>query len=437
MVDLLGRLALPERFSISRSSLRLSLLAVCLLGLSGCALWRQNGDLREEAALADEIVAVDAVMADTGTATEEFAYTGTTRPHQEVALRARIDAQVTLLTVDVGDSVAAGDAIARLDADLFNMAVSEAEAELRAREAEVAQARASVSDARTALEAARVQLQQDQADAARLARLAAEGAISIQEAEQAQLAVDTTQQVLQSAQEQIRTRQAAVSAAEGRVRAQQAVVSEAQEQLSFAVVRSPLSGVVLNRTVEAGDYVETGDELLRVGDLNQIEVVIEVSDLNLSEVSLGQSVDVELDAFPGERLSGRITRIAPAADATSRLIPVEITVPNKTGKIGSGLLARVDIQAESRDRITIPSDALDLTEDAPNPTIFVVQSQNGSEATLQARTVTVGREENNQVEILSGLSPDEVFVVRASGPLSNGQTVRLSILSETDQESSS
>ncbi|MBE7380181.1 MAG: efflux RND transporter periplasmic adaptor subunit [Leptolyngbya sp. SIO1E4] len=406
-------------------------VAACLLGLPGCAIWQQDDRGPQDVALAEEIVAIDAMTATTAPLEDEPIYTGTTQPYQQVSLRARVDGQVTLLAVDVGDQVTGGDAIARLDGDLLTVEVNQAAAEFQARQAEVAQARASVSDAQTALETARVQLQQAQADADRLTRLAAEGAVSVQEAEQAQLAVETGQQVLRSAEEQIRTRQEAVNAAEGRVSAQQAIIDQAQERLSFAMVRSPLTGVVLNRSVETGDYVESGDELLQIGNLSLIKVTIEVSDRELSRVSLGQSVEIQLDAFPDQVLPGKITRIAPAADAASRLIPAEITIPNDTGQVGSGLLARVRLQSPGGDRVTIPSSALELTEDAANPTLFVVNSSEGQEATVQARAVTVGRQVKDHVEILSGVSPEEMFVVRSSGPLIDGQTVRLSILSET------
>jgi HlyD family secretion protein len=378
------------------------------------------------------MVAVNTAIAQVGTLETALAYTGTTQPFQLVALRSRVDGQVTMLTVDVGDAVGAGDALARLDADLLTVDVNQAEAELRARESEVAQAKAAVSDAQTALEAARVRLQQAQTDADRLSRLAADGAVSIQAAEQAQLTVDTGQQVLQSAAEQIRTRQEAVNAAEGRVNAQQAVVDQTVERLSYAVVRSPLAGVVIERFIETGDYAESGDELLHVGDLNRLKVMIEVSDRDLAQVSVGQPVDVQLDAFPNEPVAGRITRIAPAADPASRLIPVEVTIANERGRMGSGLLARVTFKAAGSDRVAIPKAAFDISGESATPTIFVLRDHTENEATVEARSLDIGRETNQQVEILSGLQPGEAFVTRSTGDLSDGQTVRLSILSETD-----
>ena len=79
-------------------------------------------------------MAIDATTAEAGTLAGEPTYTGTTEPVQQVALRSRVDGQVTALTVDIGDGVATGDIVARLDADLLTVEVNQAQAELRARE---------------------------------------------------------------------------------------------------------------------------------------------------------------------------------------------------------------------------------------------------------------------------------------------------------------
>ncbi|WP_204136993.1 efflux RND transporter periplasmic adaptor subunit [Halomicronema sp. CCY15110] len=422
------RLSTGYRLRLATSGV---MLAASFLGLAGCAGGEGGLGRSPQAAMAEEIVSVNTEVAQIGTFEAGLTFTGTTQPVQTVALRSRVAGQVTALTVDVGDAVGNGDILARQDADLLTVTVNQAQAELQARKSEVAQAQAAVSDAQTAYNSAQVRLQQAQTEADRLTQLATDGAVSIQTAEQAQLTVDTGQQVLQSTQEQIRTRQAAVGAAEGRVNAQQAVVDQTQERLSYAVVRSPLSGTVIERFIEVGDYAETGDELMQIGDLSRIKVVIEVSDRDLAQVSVGQPVSVQLDAFPAETIAGSITRIAPAADPTSRLIPVEVTIPNASGQIGSGLLARVTLAGAGSDRVAIPQTALDIATDEAT-TLFVLTAVNDQEATVQARPVEIGRENDSRVEIVSGLQAGEVVVVRSSGDLSDGQVVNLSVLSETE-----
>ncbi|MFQ4134795.1 efflux RND transporter periplasmic adaptor subunit [Nodosilinea sp. PGN35] len=372
-------------------------------------------------------IVVDVAVA---TAAEELGrtYTGTTRPARQVSLRSQAEGRLLSLTRDVGDVVQQGQVVGSLDSVLLQSAVGEARAELAARQFEVAQAEAELADIRTSIEDARVRLQQASNDAQRLATLAAQGAVSAQEAEQAQTTVVTSSQALASSQEQVRTRQQAVAAAQQRVEAQRSILQETQQRLSFANLTASLSGVVLERVAEPGDLVLPGEAVLTLGDLSQVLVVIEVADSNLSEFSVGQSVQLVIDAFPSETFEGQVTRISPVADSTSRLLPIEITVANPGGRISSGLLARVTSTGSRTDGVVIPENALGQDETEDNQ-IFVVTDTDGTPV-VEARTVQVGDRADGQVTILSGLTAGEQYVVRSSQPLESGQTVELSLTSE-------
>jgi multidrug efflux pump subunit AcrA (membrane-fusion protein) len=313
-------------------------------------------------------------------------------------------------------------------------------------------------------------------DAARRATLGTQGAISKQEAELAQTAAQTAEQALRSALEQISTEQKAVAAAQRRVEAQRAAVAQAGERRSYALVASPINGVVLEKVSEPGNLVQPGGEILKLGDFNQVKVVVSVSELELSKIRVGQSVQVTLDAFGNQSSTGQVSRISPAADPTARQIPVEITIPNSNGRIGSGLLARVNFESTTISRVVVPETALQeegeqgtrgarqqgskaareprnrgAEEQRSNPkskivrlsahaevqnpksaegTVFVVTST-GAQAKVQARRVQLGDRANGKVEIISGLKPGERFVARSSKPLKDGAPVRLSALSET------
>ena len=403
-----------------------AIAAVGLVGASGCG-WmpRSVAQPGPPQQADDQPVAVEVQAVGTGSVAAALTYTGTTRPAQTVTLRAQVEGQIVDLVVDVGDAVSSGQVLARVDPDLLAVGVNQTQAELSARQSEVAQAQVAVSDAQTAVEQARLQVAQARTDADRLRQLADAGAVSDQTAEQAQLVLDTAEQALKSAQDQVRTRQQAVQAAQGRVASQRAAVAQSQERLSFTTVRSPLAGVILARLVEAGDLAQPGADLLQIGDLSSIKIAVEVSELDLSRIQRGQPVAVTLDAFPDLPLTGRVTRIAPVADATARLIPVEVTIPNPTGRIGSGLLARVQFLGEDADTLVIPTAALNGDE----PQVFVLQPADDA-PTVTLRTVQVGDRSKDQVEILGGLNPGEQIVVRSDRPLNDGQTVRLSILSD-------
>ncbi|WP_347404901.1 efflux RND transporter periplasmic adaptor subunit [Nodosilinea sp. LEGE 06152] len=355
-------------------------------------------------------------------------YPGTTRPARQVSLRSQAEGRLLGLTADVGDRVQQGQVVGNLDNVLLQTAVGEAQAELAARQFEVTQAEAELADIRTSIEESRVRFQQASNDAQRLQTLASQGAVSTQEAEQAQTTLVAAEQALQSSQEQVRTRQQAVSAAQQRVEAQRSILRETQQRLSFANLTASLSGVVLERIAEPGDLVLPGEPILTLGDLSRVLVVIEVADSNLSEFSLGQSVELTIDAFPDETFTGQVTRISPVADSTSRLLPIEITVANPGGRIGSGLLARVTSVGSQSSAVVVPESALETAETSDSQ-IFVINEADGSLA-VEARTVQVGDRADGQVTILSGLTPGEQYVVRSNQPLESGQTVELSLTSE-------
>ncbi|WP_414517561.1 efflux RND transporter periplasmic adaptor subunit [Nostoc sp. PCC 9305] len=380
--------------------------------------------------------AVDAAIARTDTLQTQPEYTGNTTPFRIVSVRSQVEARLLALNLDVGDTVKQGQNVGRLDDAILSTELKQAEAELAALKSEVARATNQVSNARADVERARLEVVQAQADSERQQNLFKAGAIAEQTAQQARTQAKTAAQALRAAQEQVRTEQQAVAAAQGRVLAQQALVAQTKERRSYARLVSPIAGIVTEKVTEPGNLLQAGSEVLKIGDFNRVKVVVQVSELELAQIQVGQSVKVRLDAFPTETLIGRVTRISPAADATARLIPVEVVIPNTQGKIGSGLLARVNFQTQTQQRVVVPQTAIQKQAGAgkeqenPSGTLFVVKDT-GGKTIVATRAVTLGQKADGKVEILSGLQAGERYVVRSGQPLKDGAAVRLSILSET------
>ncbi len=428
------------RLLTSSSGLIVIILSVGILSTSCASLPKDSAEAQSErrgrGGKKGGATAVDVAIARKGSLQQEQSLTGTTTPFRTVSLRSQVEGRLLALNVDIGDTVNKGQIIGQIDDALLKTAINQAEAELASLKSEVARINAQISNARVEVERTRLQLQQQQADSQRQQKLAQQGAIAKQTAEQAATEAQTAAQVLRAAQESVRVEQQSLAAAQGRVVAQQAAVAEAVEKSSYARLISPISGVILARVTEPGNLLQPGNELLKIGDFNRVKVEVQVSELELAKIRVGQSVQVRLDAFPNQTYSGTVSRISPAADPTARLVPVEVIIPNQDG-IGSGLLARVDFTSQEQANIVIPESALQKdrkssSEENSQPNdrgkIFVLNSS--EKPTVSAREVKIGKNVDGKVEILSGLQAGEKFVARSGEPLKDGAAVRLSILSE-------
>jgi multidrug efflux pump subunit AcrA (membrane-fusion protein) len=430
----------------------IALSVIVISATAGCGtLPKEAADAQSQnGARQQGLPAVEVAIARTGQIRTQPEYTGTTLPLQEVSLRAQVEGRVLKLLVDVGDRVKQGQVIAQQDDTILRTALNQEQAELAALKAEVARARNQVSNAKARVEQARLEYQQAQSDSQRQQQLVQQGAVAAQAAEQARTNARSAAKVLQATEEEVRTEQQAVAAAQERVSAQQAAIAQAKEQLSYASIRSPIDGVVTQRVTEQGNFLQANGEVLRLGDFRRIKVNVEVSELALAKIRVGQTVKVRLDAFSNQTFTGKVSRISPAADRTARLVPIEVIIPNSNGRIGSGLLARVSFENNIASRVVVPETAVAQigarskergarekegdnsplpTPHSPLPTSATVFVINGEKVT--ARSVKLGERADGRVEILSGLQPGERFVAKSGRPLKNGETVRLSILSET------
>lgn len=489
--------------------IRIPLIGFVLANLASACTHMPAGEAQTKLKERNTIASVDVQVAKVSSDNTTVEHTGTTAPVQEVVLRSQIQGQLLSLLVDVGDRVRKGQTLGRQDDDLLKASVNEARAQRAAQISEVASAESKVGEVKTrvaqaqlqlsqakgnviqlqqsleaSIEAARLEAQQKKIDAQRLTQLAKAGATTVQLAEQARtqaqqahqnlvnLKASTTQQItqaktavktgdqlLQAAVAQVAIEKRGVDAAHGRVLVQQAVLNQAKKEQSYALLSSPINGQVMARLAEAGNLLQPGNDMLRLGDFSQIKVVVQVSERMLPRLRIGQSAKVRLDAFPSQTFRGKIARIPPAANPTSRLLPIEVIMANNQRRIGSGLLARVSFTQSGQQRIQVPESTLQtqkrpdnrpkqkdrppktdpqLSSNRSNPrslsfqaetkaTIFVLPPK-GKQVKL--RSVILGYRRNGQVEIIKGLVPGERFVARSSQPLKDGAMVNFSAISD-------
>lgn len=373
---------------------------------------------------------VNVEIARLGSLTSKRQYTGTTQPQQEVAWRSQTEGTLLELAVEVGDQVSKGQQIGQIDDRLLATDVAGREAELAALKSELAQAKIQVRNAQIRQEEVEIQLEQAKNDAARYQELAKTGLIAQQQAESFQTAARVAQKAVLTAQEAVKTEEKAVSIVQGRITTQQSAIAESQERQTYTQIVAPISGVVTAKAVEPGSLIRSGEEVVTIGDFSQIKIVVPLSELDLGVVTVGQNVDVKLDAFGDRQYTGKISRIAPTTNnSSSRQIPIEVTVDNPDAQIKGGLLARVDFASGAKSHVVVPESAL-IEEDGTNYIFTVAQKTANNQGSVTKRKVITGDSSNGKVEITAGISPGERYVIRSSQPLQDSEQVGLSIISQ-------
>lgn len=185
----------------------------------------------------------------------------------------------------------------------------------------------------------------------------------------------------------------------------------AELNLNKSVVTSPLSGVLKERKVEKGEYVNKGQLLGEVLDIERVKVLIQIPERDIGRMSLNEKVQVALDTMPGQFFEGLVTSIGVEADTKNRSFPVEVELANQNGHFRPGMLARVKIVVgRYENQVLIPRAA--VLEQEHGRAVFL---EKGGEA--EKREIQLGVGQNGDVQVIQGLAPGDRLVVKGQHKL--------------------
>jgi RND family efflux transporter MFP subunit len=201
--------------------------------------------------------------------------------------------------------------------------------------------------------------------------------------------------------------------------AARAQVQQLRTRVGYSTINAPATGVITEKLVETGDVVGNQARLFTIADISQLVVRAGVSELDVVQLQQGDVVGITLDALPNRQLSGRIRRIFPVGDPTTRLVPVEVVLDAQSARLARpGFLARITFDlATSNNVLLIPASAVLGGEGAE--AVFVVENN-----TAVRRTVSTGLTSEGRIEVLAGLSEGDNIVVLGHNTLRDGMTVR-------------
>lgn len=304
-------------------------------------------------------------------------FSGSLDPEWQAQVAAKVDGRLEKVYVHEGDRVGKGQVLAIL--------------EQMDTDANLLSAKGSFLDAQTSLRKA-------ETDLARYEKLYATGAVSQQVVDDYRFARDNAAAKLEAARGSL-----------------QGMESKA----AGTVVTAPADGIVAKRFYQEGYYAKAGTPLFAIADISMLKTTIHIPEGQVTGVKVGNEADIALPAYPGKKLVGKITRIAPVADLPAHTFAAEVSVDNSEGLL-AGVYANVSLIGEPREQVlTIPMHAIVMRDD--QQTVFVADAQ----GVVQRRVLSLGYSDDKVAEVLSGLDEKDTIVVEGHNKLREGSRINL------------
>jgi membrane fusion protein (multidrug efflux system) len=271
-------------------------------------------------------------------------------------IAAKVSGYVTDVSVREDQPVRQGQLLATIDPRDYETALAVAQADRAAAQAAIADDRAQLALQQAKIAAAQATLQGDQARLAlaqvnqhRYASLSASGASTVQNTDQANTDLATSRAMLAAnqadllgANRQVDVLNAALEQATASLAQADAHADQAALNLSHTQIRAPFDGIVGNKTVAVGDYLETGTQIMAVVPLSQVYVIANYKETQITDLLPGQHVSLVVDAFPGLKVTGVVDSIAPASGQEFALLPPDNATGNFT-KIVQRVPVKIDL----------------------------------------------------------------------------------------------
>ena len=346
----------------------------------------------------EEGISIQTTLVDQKTIIQTVSASGKIQPEVEVKISPDVSGEIVQLYIMEGDQVEKGDLLLKIKPDTYQSILD--------------RSKAALNTSKSALAKAKAQLIESQANFNRNQTLFNKGTISQSEFEKVQASYTV-------AQLNVEDGEYAVTSAE-------ASLKEAQENLNKTNIYAPISGTISRLNVELGERVVgtaqmAGTELLRLANLNRMEVAVEVNENDINSVNLGDTAIIEVDAFLGEKYKGLVSEIANSANVTGasadQVTNFEVKVRIiKAVNFRPGMTATVDIQSQrAKDVLALPIQAVTTRKDTAGGDEKIECVFEYQEGIAKMIVVQTGIQDDEYIQIFSGVK-DSMEIVK--GPYS-------------------
>jgi HlyD family secretion protein len=408
-------------------------VALVVLVIVGLIVWRLRTSKSESEAEAEvtPVVSVKVVKAEKGTISAPVTAVGTIWPREKADVAAKVSAQIKKMSLLKNKMVRAGEVIAVLESKDLQAQRAEAAGalnEARANERSLLTGTIPKTNAedRKALLDARAKVNNARAIYERRRALFEKGGISQKDLESSQLDYTQAEDELRLEEQTVALREHSLNpndralAAARTAQAQQHLAT-LDAQLSYATIRSPITGIVTDQFQYEGEFASAGGKLVTIADTSSVIVKAPFSDTAVAQLKTGDSATVVPTDTSAEEMHGQVTMLGRSSDPTNRTVEVWVTLGNGDGKLRANGAAQVTIAANSKnDAIVVPTSAVTLeTSDATEGTVMVVDAQNVAHETK----VKIGIRTPDKIEIVEGLKGGETVVTEGNYALPDGTKV--------------
>ncbi len=328
-----------------------------VLGIAGAAYWYLGG----KPALAGYRMA----KLERGNLVAAVSSTGTLNPVVSVQVGSQVSGQIKEILVDYNSVVKAGDVIARIDPDSYVLRVNQAVADLEAGRATALTQRANLGALAAEVSRTEVALLEAERDLKRNQSLVEKGFIAQAVLEKSQSAVATARAAVKTAQAQLAVGQAQVRNGVALVNQRESQLAQAKVDLERTVIRAPVDGIVISRSVDAGQTVAASLQaptlFLIARNLTDMQVEASIDEAEIGRIAVGQDATFTVDSFPGRTFSGKITQVRKAAQVVQNVVTYVaiISAPNPDLILLPGMTTNVRIVSAKRDDVVrLPNAAL-------------------------------------------------------------------------------
>lgn len=409
--------------SRSRRACRAAILVAAIgMSLQGC----KKADDAEAATL----VTVEAEHPETGAISEYIMADATLAPLAQAAISPKITAPVRKFYVQRGSKVKAGELLAVLENSDLTAQAMDSNGQYKAAEAAYdiqtkAQVPEDYSKAELDLAQAKAQLNLQEQITASREKLLKEGAIAGRDYDtavaalvQARSAYDVAKNHYSSLQKV--SREATLQQAQGQLSSAKGRYLAAEAQVSYSEIRSPISGVVTDRPLFAGETVSSGSTLMTVMDTSALLAKVHLAQTVAQRLSVGDDATVRIPGMD-EPVPAKVSLISPALDPGSTTVEVWLRVDNKGGKYKAGTPVRTSIVGRTvPNAVKIPLSAVLTGQDGTKSAMVV-----GADGVAHKRAIQLGINDGQDIQVTQGLTNADMVVTTGAYGLDNGTKVQI------------